>query len=84
MAHTTQITAPEKNSVVLFFLSIAYCIFLAVVPSVQTSPTGLFIAATAAIVWLFVFAEATKCKSAYPFFNIPTGIIWISLVYQAI
>ena len=84
MAQTIEITATDKMSVALFLLSIVYCILLAVAPSIQTSPLGLLVATIAVIVWAFVFAKATENQSVYSLLNIPTGIIWISLISQAL
>lgn len=86
MAHTTHSTATDKMSVVLFFFSFVYCIFLAVAPSMP--PALLIIISIAGnIAWVAVFLKVTENpenQSEYSFLNIPSAIIWISLITQAL
>ncbi len=86
MAQTIEVTAADKMSVVLFFLSIAYCILLSVAPSMP--PAVLIIIPIAGnIAWISVFLKVTENlanQSVYSFLNIPSAIIWISLIAQAL
>lgn len=87
MAHTIQITTADKLSVVLFLCSIVYCIFLALVPSVENSHIAIFIAIAGNIAWISLFMKITEDienQSVYSFLNIPSAIIWIALLAQVL